>query len=44
MGMTRDQLIADVLAQFERYLQLLQSPQFQLLHAAPEHQTGSTTE
>lgn len=38
MGLTREQLIADVLAQFERYLQLTHSPASQLLQAAPEHE------
>ncbi len=37
MGMTREQLIADVLVQFERYLNIVQSPATQLLHGAPEH-------
>ncbi|WP_127145163.1 BCCT family transporter [Pelagibacterium montanilacus] len=37
MGMTRDQLIADVLVQFERYLMLVQSPEARLVSAAPEH-------
>lgn len=37
MGMGRDQLIADVLAQFERYLNLVQSPEVQLVQGAPEH-------
>ncbi|MFT0892257.1 BCCT family transporter [Pseudochelatococcus sp. G4_1912] len=37
MGMTREQLIADILAQFERYLILVQSPASQLLQGAPEH-------
>ncbi len=37
MGMTRDQLIADILVQFERYLNLVQSPESQLVQAAPEH-------
>jgi choline/glycine/proline betaine transport protein len=37
MGLHRDQLIADVLAQFERYLQLTHAPQAQLLQSAPEH-------
>jgi len=36
-GMTQDQIIADVLAQFDRYLQLLQSPEAALVIAAPEH-------
>ena len=39
-GMTREQLIADILVQFERYLHLVQSPESQLLHGAPEHETG----
>ncbi|MEO3386633.1 BCCT family transporter [Mesorhizobium sp. CAU 1741] len=38
MGMTRDQLIHDVLVQFERYLNLVQSPETQLVHGAPEHE------
>ena len=38
MGLGHDQLIADVLVQFERYLHLIKSPDVQLLHAAPEHQ------
>ncbi|WP_116655165.1 BCCT family transporter [Pelagibacterium sediminicola] len=37
MGMHRDQLIADILVQFERYLHLTQFPDAQLLHGAPEH-------
>ncbi len=37
MGMERDQIIADVLGQFERYLKLVQSPDAQLVHGAPEH-------
>lgn len=41
MGMSRDQIISDVLAQFERYLHLVHSPELQLVHAAPEHQPGS---
>ena len=44
MGMSRDQLIADILAQFERYLLQVKSPESQLLHAAPEHQGSSTTD
>jgi choline/glycine/proline betaine transport protein len=40
MGMSRDQIISDVLAQFERYLHLVHSPELQLVHAAPEHQSG----
>ena len=38
MGMHRDQLIADILIQFERYLSLTQAPEAQLLHGAPEHE------
>ncbi|MXQ14517.1 BCCT family transporter [Microvirga makkahensis] len=38
MGMHRDQIIADVLVQFERYLLLVQSPATQLVHGAPEHE------
>lgn len=41
MGLHRDQLIADILVQFERYLHLVQSPEIQILHAAPEHPGGS---
>lgn len=41
MGMTRDQLIADILVQFERYLTLVQSPESQLVHGAPEHSIQS---
>jgi len=37
MGMTREQVIADVLVQFERYLALVQSPDVSLVAAAPEH-------
>lgn len=40
MGLHRDQLIGDVLAQFERYLHLPHSPASQLLHGAPEHTSG----
>jgi choline/glycine/proline betaine transport protein len=40
MGMNRDQLISDILVQFERYLILVHSPDVQLVHAAPEHSTG----
>lgn len=36
MGFHKDQLITDILAQFERYLALVQSPEAQLLHNAPE--------
>jgi choline/glycine/proline betaine transport protein len=38
MGMNRDQIIADVLVQFERYLQLVHSPATQLVQGAPEHE------
>ncbi|SCY93463.1 choline/glycine/proline betaine transport protein [Microvirga guangxiensis] len=38
MGMSQEQIIADVLVQFERYLLLVQSPAAQLLHGAPEHE------
>lgn len=37
MGMTRDQIIADILVQLERYQLLVQSPASQLLTEAPEH-------
>ncbi|KFI25411.1 transporter [Haematobacter missouriensis] len=37
MGLTREALIADVLTQFERYLVLVQRPESQLMHGAPEH-------
>ena len=37
MGMTRDHVIADVLVQFDRYLQLVQSPIASLVIGAPEH-------
>jgi choline/glycine/proline betaine transport protein len=37
MGLHREQLIADILVQFERYLHLTHSPASQLLHGAPEH-------
>ncbi|WP_011581797.1 MULTISPECIES: BCCT family transporter [Chelativorans] len=37
MGMTQEQIIADVLAQFDRYLQLVQSPEASLVIGAPEH-------
>lgn len=40
MGMSRDQLISDVLAQFEGYLHLVQSPELSLVHTAPEHPSG----
>jgi choline/glycine/proline betaine transport protein len=37
MSMTQEQIIADVLAQFDRYLQLVKSPEASLVIAAPEH-------
>jgi len=37
MGMTPEQIIEDVLAQFDRYLQLVHSPEALLVVAAPEH-------
>ncbi|WP_322996505.1 BCCT family transporter [Castellaniella sp.] len=37
MGMTRDQIIADILVQLERYQLLVQSPASQLVTEAPEH-------
>ncbi|MET4898663.1 BCCT family transporter [Sphingomonadaceae bacterium jetA1] len=37
MGLTEEQVIADVLSQFERYLILSGSPMFSLLTRAPEH-------
>lgn len=37
MGMRREQLIADVLGQFERYLVLVQTPETALVAGAPEH-------
>jgi choline/glycine/proline betaine transport protein len=37
MGMSRDQIITDILVQFERYLLLVHSPEAQLVHGAPEH-------
>ncbi|WMT91810.1 BCCT family transporter [Pelagibacterium sp. H642] len=38
MGLHRDQIITDVLVQFERYLTLVVSPRSQILTAAPEHE------
>jgi choline/glycine/proline betaine transport protein len=38
MGMNRDQIFADILVQFERYLLLVHSPETQLVHGAPEHE------
>ena len=36
-----DQIIADILVQFERYLHLTHSTESQILHAAPEHPSGT---
>jgi choline/glycine/proline betaine transport protein len=36
MGMTKDQIISDVLVQFERYLQIVQAPEAALVISAPE--------
>ncbi|HEX2528552.1 MAG TPA: BCCT family transporter [Geminicoccus sp.] len=38
MGMSCDQIIADILVQFERYLVLVHSPATRLVHGAPEHE------
>lgn len=40
MGLSRDQLIADVLTQFERYQAQVQSAKTALYAGAPEHQHG----
>ncbi|WEX10555.1 BCCT family transporter [Chelativorans sp. AA-79] len=37
MGMAQQQIIDDVLVQFDRYLQLVQSPEASLVVGAPEH-------
>ncbi|MBV0892999.1 BCCT family transporter [Paracoccus sp. Z118] len=37
MALTEDQIAADVLVQFERYLKLVQAPETSLVVAAPEH-------
>ncbi|WP_338150895.1 BCCT family transporter [Neoroseomonas soli] len=37
MGLSKDQIIADVLAQFERYLAIVQSLETTLVARAPEH-------
>ncbi|WP_230534373.1 BCCT family transporter [Microvirga roseola] len=44
MGMNRDQIIADVLVQFEHYLLLVHSPATQLVHGAPEHELDSPSQ
>lgn len=44
MGIPRERLIADILVQFERYLQLVNLPESKLLHGAPEHVARSVTE
>lgn len=36
MGMTKEQIISDVLVQFERYLQIVQAPEATLVSTAPE--------
>ena len=36
MGTTRDQIISDVLVQFERFLQIVQAPEAKLVTTAPE--------
>lgn len=43
MAMSREQIISDVLGQFDRYLQLIQSPEASLVIAAPEHPPGAPT-
>jgi choline/glycine/proline betaine transport protein len=35
--MTQEQIISDVLAQYDRYLQLAQLPEASLVIGAPEH-------
>ncbi|MFM5599308.1 hypothetical protein [Aeromonas veronii] len=37
--LTRDEISADVLRQYERYLSLIQSDSTELLSSAPEHST-----
>jgi choline/glycine/proline betaine transport protein len=37
MGMTREHIITDVLTQFDRYLQIVQTPATSLVVGAPEH-------
>lgn len=37
MGMTKEQILADILYQFERYLALVQLPDSRLVTTAPEH-------
>ena len=44
MGMTRDQIIHDVLIQYERYLLLVQSTASELVSAAPEHDVQAQKE
>jgi len=44
MGMTQEQIISDVLAQFDRYLQLVQSPEASLVIGAPEHAPDTPTQ
>lgn len=40
VGFTKEQLIADILVQFERYLALVHTPETQLVHSAPEHSSS----
>ncbi|WP_439709073.1 BCCT family transporter [Brucella anthropi] len=39
MGMSREQIISDILIQFERYLNLVVTADVRLVHSAPEHTT-----
>lgn len=41
MGFTKEQLITDILVQFERYLLLIHTPEAQLVQNAPEHSLES---
>ncbi|WGF88827.1 BCCT family transporter [Marinivivus vitaminiproducens] len=41
MGLSREQVIADVLAQYEHYQALVQSPSSALYAAAPEHEVAA---
>lgn len=41
MGFTKEQLIVDILVQFERYLALVHAPEVQLVQNAPEHSVKS---
>ena len=44
MGMNEEQVIADILGQFERYRQIVQLPATSLVVAAPEHEPEVTSE